>query len=53
MRALVFDSSLRYDAHRPTPPEALGDTLVRVHQAGVCSTDLEITSFYMKYHVVL
>ena len=53
MRALVFDGSLRFDPRRPEPDVRLGDTLVRVHQAGVCSTDLEITRGYMNYTGVL
>ena len=53
MRALVYDTSLRFDPRRPSPDAALGDTLVRVHQAGVCSTDVEITKGYMGFAGVL
>jgi alcohol dehydrogenase len=53
MRALVFDTALSFQARRPDPPAALGDTLVRVRQAGVCSTDLEITRGYMGFRGVL
>jgi threonine dehydrogenase-like Zn-dependent dehydrogenase len=53
MRALLFDQSLTFQPRHPEPPEALGDTLVRVRQAGVCSTDLEITRGYMGFRGVL
>lgn len=53
MKALVFDGQLRFDSRRPDPIPADGDTLVRVHQAGVCSTDLEICRGYMGYTGVL
>ncbi|HVT88509.1 MAG TPA: alcohol dehydrogenase catalytic domain-containing protein [Tepidisphaeraceae bacterium] len=53
MRALVFDQSLSIDPRRPDPVAADGDTLLRVRQAGICSTDLEITSGYMGFKGVL
>ncbi|HVW38622.1 MAG TPA: alcohol dehydrogenase catalytic domain-containing protein, partial [Pirellulales bacterium] len=53
MRALVFDKSLTLDARRPDPAPALGDTLLKIRQAGVCSTDLEICRGYMNFHGVL
>ena len=53
MNALVFEKSLRFDPRRPEPAEALGDALVKVHQAGVCATDLEITRGYMGFSGVL
>ncbi|HEY1683353.1 MAG TPA: alcohol dehydrogenase catalytic domain-containing protein [Tepidisphaeraceae bacterium] len=53
MRALVFDSSLHFDAKRREPPTHDGDTLIRVLQAGICATDLEITRGYMTYKGVL
>ena len=53
MKALVFDDALRFDPRRPEPAAADGDTLIRVHQAGVCSTDLEITRGYMSYRGIL
>ena len=52
MRALLFDQSLTFQPRHPEPPEDLGDTLVRVRQAGVCSTDLEITKGYMGFRGV-
>src|SRR6476619_8554050 len=53
MRALVFDKSLSLHAKHPDPPERLGDTLIKVRQAGICSTDLEITKGYMNFAGVL
>ena len=53
MRALVFDQSLSFQPRHRDPVEADGDTLLRVRQAGVCATDLEITRGYMGYRGVL
>ena len=59
MRALVFDQSLSYRPHHPNPPlpsdssEAKSSVLVRVRQAGICATDLEIAKGYMQYRGVL
>lgn len=53
MRALVFEDSLRFDPRRAEPALELGDALVRVRQAGICSTDLQITRGYMGFRGVL
>jgi threonine dehydrogenase-like Zn-dependent dehydrogenase len=53
MRALVFDQTLSFRPRHPEPDAASGDTLLRVRQAGICSTDLEITHGYMNFHGVL
>ncbi len=53
MRALVFNHSLSLDTRRADPSPADGDTLLRVRQAGICSTDLEITRGYMGFTGVL
>ena len=53
MRALVFDQSLTLDTRRPDPLPADGDTLIKVRQAGICATDLEITKGYMGYRGIL
>ncbi|HEX8913603.1 MAG TPA: alcohol dehydrogenase catalytic domain-containing protein [Humisphaera sp.] len=53
MRALVFDTSLSFQARHPEPAAHLGDTLVKVRAAGVCSTDIEITRGYMGFRGVL
>ena len=42
MRALVFENTLGFRGHHPDPLPAAGDTLIRVRQAGICATDLEI-----------
>jgi len=53
MRALVFDETLSFRPRHPDPPAAQGDTLLRVRQAGICATDLEITKGYMGFRGVL
>ncbi|HEV7300428.1 MAG TPA: alcohol dehydrogenase catalytic domain-containing protein [Tepidisphaeraceae bacterium] len=53
MRALVFNNTLAYQPRHPEPAATLGDTLVRVRQAGICATDLEITRGYMNFTGVL
>lgn len=53
MRAVVFDQSVAYRPHHPDPAPAAGDTLLRVRQAGVCATDLEIVRGYMGFRGVL
>src|SRR3954471_24740726 len=53
MRALVFDKLLSFDPRRGEPPESDGDTLLKVRQAGICATDLEITKGYMGFTGVL
>ena len=49
MRALRFDGThlALADVPRPNPPS--GEALVRVHLAGVCHTDLELTRGYMGF----
>jgi threonine dehydrogenase-like Zn-dependent dehydrogenase len=53
MRALVFDQTLSYQPRRPDPAAADGDSLIRVRQAGICSTDLEIAKGYMGFRGIL
>jgi alcohol dehydrogenase len=53
MRALVFDNTLAVQPRRPEPAASSGDTLIRVRQAGICATDLEITKGYMGFRGVL
>src|SRR2546421_1564806 len=53
MRALVFDQSLSLQERYPEPQPAAGDTLIRVRQAGICATDLEITRGYMGFKGIL
>ncbi len=53
MRTLVFDKTLSFDPRRPEPDVAGGDTLLRVRQAGICATDLEISKGYMGFRGIL
>jgi alcohol dehydrogenase len=53
MRSLVFDQTLTFDPRHPEPGEEEGDTLLKVRQAGICSTDLEIVKGYMNFRGVL
>lgn len=53
MRALVFNSSLAFDSRRREPQANDGDSLIRVIQAGICATDLEITRGYMGFNGIL
>jgi threonine dehydrogenase-like Zn-dependent dehydrogenase len=53
MRSLLFDQSLTFDPRRRDPSLDDGDTLLRVRQAGICSTDLEITRGYMGFKGIL
>ena len=53
MKALVFDGRLFYCDDYPVPTPAPGEVLVRVHRAGICATDIEITKGYMDYRGVL
>jgi threonine dehydrogenase-like Zn-dependent dehydrogenase len=53
MRALVFGQSLTFDPRRRDPAAEDGDTLLKVRQAGICSTDLEITKGYMAFKGIL
>ena len=54
MRALVFDQqSLAFNPRYKEPSLDDGDTLLKVRQAGVCATDIEITRGYMGFTGVL
>src|SRR5687767_2620273 len=53
MRALVFNTTLSFQPRHPEPPAEAGDTLLKVRQAGVCATDLEIVKGYMGFAGVL
>lgn len=53
MRALVFNDTLTFDPRRADPASADGDTLIKVRQAGVCATDLEIVKGYMGFRGIL
>lgn len=49
MRALVFNKTLSFQPRHSEPAVNDGDTLVRVLQAGICGTDLQILKGFMKF----
>jgi len=53
MRALLWDGAAIQVVDHPTPTLGAGMALVRVHLAGICNTDLEITRGYMGFRGVL
>lgn len=54
MRALVWDGDeLRVVEDVPPPSRTEGTALVRVHLAGICSTDLQILQGYMGFRGIL
>ncbi len=54
MRALVYaHNSLSFEQHYPDPALMEGEALIRVLQAGICNTDLEITRGYLDFQGVL
>jgi alcohol dehydrogenase len=53
MRALVFNKTLAFQPRHPDPAATDGDALIRVRQAGICSTDLEIVKGYMGFAGIL
>lgn len=54
MRALVWDGEdLRFIHDVPDPATTDGHALVRVHLAGICSTDLQILKGYMSFRGIL
>lgn len=54
MRALVYQNNkLALDNHYPQPEPTDGEALIRVLQAGICNTDLEIVRGYMGFEGIL
>ena len=53
MRALRFDGQLHLENDYPRPVVLPGEALIRVHLAGICNTDIEITHGYMGFQGVL
>jgi threonine dehydrogenase-like Zn-dependent dehydrogenase len=52
MKALYFDGQIRLVKDYPRPEPAEGEALVRVLEAGICNTDLEIAKGYMDFRGV-
>ncbi len=53
MRALVWDGASAHVADQAAPQPNPDMAVVRVHLAGICNTDLEITKGYMAFNGVL
>jgi threonine dehydrogenase-like Zn-dependent dehydrogenase len=53
MKAIVFDSELKYLLEYSVPEPAPGEALIKVRMAGICNTDLEIVRGYMGFKGVL
>ena len=53
MRALILRSGLEYCEKYPTPTPADDEAVVRVIQAGICATDLQLVQGYMGFQGVL
>ena len=53
MRALTLDRQLQLDRNYPEPQPKSGEAIIRVRQAGICTTDLELARGYMDYSGVL
>ncbi len=49
MRALYIDRGLRLDVNYPRPVPPRGEALIRVVQAGICNTDLELIKGYHSF----
>jgi threonine dehydrogenase-like Zn-dependent dehydrogenase len=49
MKAIVFDTELKYLEDYPVPEPGPNEALVKVLMAGICNTDLEITKGYMGF----
>lgn len=53
MLAVVFEQSPVLRPYQPEPALAEGDTLIAVHTAGICATDLEILRGYMRFQGIM
>lgn len=53
MKAVVYEGSLRIRSDYPNPLRRPGWAILRVRQAGICQTDIEITRGYMGFRGVL
>jgi threonine dehydrogenase-like Zn-dependent dehydrogenase len=53
MRAIRFDGKLQFIKDHPAPTPGARECVVKVHLAGICSTDLEIIRGYMGFTGIL
>jgi threonine dehydrogenase-like Zn-dependent dehydrogenase len=53
MKAVIFDSKLKFVDDHAVPKPLQGEVLIRVSLAGICNTDLEITKGYRGFRGVL
>ncbi len=54
MRAVTFhDNELAFSSDRPTPTPGVDEVLVKVTQAGICETDLQLARGYMGFGGIL
>ncbi|NKB82725.1 MAG: alcohol dehydrogenase catalytic domain-containing protein [Nitrospirales bacterium] len=53
MRALVLNDTLQLETEHSNPDIVVGEALIRVHQAGICATDLELVKGYMGFQGTL
>ena len=53
MRGLVLHQKLQLQTDLPLPPRPHGEARIRVIQAGICSTDLQLLKGYMAFQGVL
>ncbi len=53
MKAIFFDTEMKYLKDYPVPEPGPNEALVKVLMAGICNTDLEITKGYMGFKGIL
>jgi len=53
MRAVIFDGELRLQRQQPMPTVPANEALVKIHMAGICNTDIEITRGYKGFNGIL
>ncbi|MFZ9858176.1 MAG: MDR/zinc-dependent alcohol dehydrogenase-like family protein [Roseiflexaceae bacterium] len=53
MRAVIFDGELRLERQQPMPMVPAKEALVKIHMAGICNTDIEITRGYKGFNGIL
>lgn len=53
MKAVIFDSELKFVEDHPVPEPSENEALIRVSMAGICNTDLEIINGYMGFQGII